>query len=150
MKRKKPTNKTLTCSCCKKTPVYAKGLCKNCYEINRRKGTPEKYRSPILGKEFNGFVVECFIDSHKALIRCKKCGETRIVSKTHFYGSNLRYSPRRCHCTYVFNEEVLTPTQKKYIKVFKENDYSINETAEALGVSKQCVSEIIRKAEKNS
>lgn len=36
---------TKTCTYCGEKPIYAKGLCRNCYSRNKRNGTPESLES---------------------------------------------------------------------------------------------------------
>lgn len=49
---------------------------------------------------------------------------------------------------YDFYGELLTPRQKEVLQYYYEENYSLSETAEELGVSRQAVHDTIRKAEK--
>ena len=49
---------------------------------------------------------------------------------------------------YDFYGELLTPRQKEVLQYYYEENYSLSETAEELGVSRQAVHDTIHKAEK--
>ena len=49
---------------------------------------------------------------------------------------------------YDFYGELLTPRQKEVLQYYYEENYSLSETAEELGVSRQSVHDTIHKAEK--
>ncbi len=49
---------------------------------------------------------------------------------------------------YDFYGELLTPRQKEVLQYYYEENYSLSETAEELGVSRQAIHDTIRKAEK--
>lgn len=49
---------------------------------------------------------------------------------------------------YDFYGELLTPRQKEVLQYYYEENYSLSETAEELGVSRQAIHDTIHKAEK--
>lgn len=131
---------TKTCSVCGAKGVYARGMCTKCYTRTRLNGgvvTPtlqQAQRIKWCGMRRGDWTIVEPLPKQKALIRCEKCGRTRIISRQNFEKSGYR----KCICE-VEHLEPKTETQARVYKALLHNKGNASKAGAELGMSRQAV-----------
>lgn len=134
----------MNCTNCGRQEVYAKGLCRKCYERQRHyKGAlppsiEERTRAKWIGRVVNGWEVIEVLPNSRALLKCKECGKTRIRTRANIEKQLIR--PCVCRVEHLVPR---TETQARVYKAVLHNKGSVTKAAADLGVSKQAVSSVL-------
>lgn len=137
------------CSVCGAYGVYAKGLCTKCYTRQRKNGgimTPtleQAMRTKWCGMRIGDWEVIEPLPKQKALVKCTRCGRTKIVSRGHFGSSGLK----PCVCE-VEHLEPKTETQARVYKALLHNKGNAAKAGEELGMSRQAVWSVLQTMKK--
>ena len=125
------------CSYCHTNEVYAKSLCKNCYNRQRRHGTPKYTRQKYhIGDCINGWTIIDNKPPRHYTLQCNQCNATVIKSV-----DCMRYLSKH-RCCFKFSE-CMTARQKEIVSAFIKNDYKYTETAKKLGLTRQRVYKVV-------
>ena len=133
------------CSVCGARGVYAKGLCTKCYTRTRKNGgviTPtleQMQRTKWVGMRIGDWEVIEPLPKQKALIKCTRCGRTKIVSRANFTRNELKH----CVCE-VEHLKPRTETQARVYKALIHNKGNMSKTADDLGISRQAVWSVLK------
>lgn len=146
-------NKNETCTHCGTTPVYAKGLCKNCYVRKNRTGSTDYIKPKYVGKLINGWLVTETKEITKinnipySLILCvyTHCGKQKYFTYSQIYTERLG----SCICgERPLQELKKTPKQQEIVDAYLNNDRSYTKAANELNISRQYVCDCIQKLRK--
>lgn len=138
------------CRICGHQGVYAKHLCRKCYDRLRKNNWAESspkteaVRKRWIGKTANGWEVIEHMPKDKVLVRCQFCGRTKVVSKSGITKGSIR--PCVCHI------ERLTPrteTQARIYSAVLHNKGNGSKAAKDLGLSRQAVFRVLETMRKN-
>ena len=126
------------CKICGIKGVYARKLCRTCYERLRKNGglETERYLTAAqkrwVGKTCNGWEVIEHLPKGKVLVKCQYCGKTKTVSKKTITAGTTR--PCVCH---IERLEPKTDTQAKVSAAVLNNKGNGFKAAKELGLSKK-------------
>ena len=143
-------NERERCSYCGKYGVYAKGLCRTCYNRQRNNGgmipsREEELRKRWMGLKFGTWEIIGVLPNQKALLKCTECGRTKIMQRN----SLLRQGGTRpCVCSI----EHLVPRTEAQARIYKavlHNKGSVSKAAKDLGISRQGVHSVLETMRKN-
>ena len=133
-------NEEKTCSFCGSNQnYYAKGMCRNCYDRNRRNGKPDYFYKSLIGTTRQGYV--CIKrDGQILTIRCVRCGHEKTISHQHFLHGNL------AKCTDCLNH-VRKGTEKNESiwKAWEQSGRNGAEAARKLGITRERVRQVVYK-----
>ena len=143
-------NKDQDCIFCGKHGVYAKNLCRSCYNrALKNEGIvvprmSEQVRAKWKGLKVNGWEVIDTLPKGNFLLKCIYCGRTKIVVRE----SIKRQSVRPCVC----HVEHLEPKTEKQARIYKaviKNKGNAKKAAEELGMSRQAVWSVLETMRRN-
>lgn len=138
------------CRICGHTGVYARHLCRKCYDRLRKNDWVESdpkgdsVRKRWIGRSANGWEVIEHLPKDKVLVKCQFCGRTKIVSKSGIARATLR----QCVC----HVERLTPKTEVQARIYSavlHNKGNASKAAKDLGLSRQAVFSVLETMRKN-
>lgn len=138
------------CVCCGTLGVYAKHLCKGCYDRALRNGgvvvpkMSEQVRQKWKGQIVNGWEVLDTMPKANLLVKCIHCGRTKIVTRA----SMKKQQTRPCVC-HVEHLEPKTETQARIYKAVLKNKGNGAKAAQELGISRQAVNSVLETMRRN-
>lgn len=138
------------CTICGKQGVYARGLCRTCYERVRKNGgvKTEPYltaaRKRWIGQTANGWEVIEHLPKDKVLCKCQYCGRTKIISKDGIRNSTAR--PCVCH---IERLKPKTEAQARIYSAVMRNKGNGFKAAKELGMTRQAVYSVLETMRKN-
>lgn len=141
----------LKCRICGRQGVYAKNLCRKCYDRIRKNGWVDTLpndtaaRRRWIGKTVNGWEVIETLPKYKVLLKCKHCGRTKIVDR----GGVRAGSTRPCVC-HIERLEPKTEAQVRVYTAVLHNKGNGSKAAKDLGVSRQAVFSVLETMRKES
>lgn len=140
----------MVCTICGKKGVYARGLCRTCYERVRKNGgiRTERYETQAykrwVGKTANGWEVIEPLPKDKVLCKCVYCGRQKVVSK-----AGIRYSTvRPCVC-HIERLEPKTDAQARIYASVMRNKGNATKASKELGMTRQAVYSVLETMRKN-
>ena len=138
------------CTVCGRQGVYARGLCRTCYERIRKNGGVriESHmtlaRKRWVGKTANGWEVIEHLPKGKVLVKCQHCGRTKVVGKKGIANGTTR----PCVC-YIERLEPKTETQAKVYSAVMHNKGNGFKASKELGMSRQAVYSVLETMRRN-
>ena len=139
-----------TCKICGIKGVYAKGLCRTCYERVRKNGGVETDRYATaaskrwIGRTANGWQVIEHLPKERVLCKCQFCGRTKIIGKHAIREQTAR--PCVCH---IERLEPKTEVQARVYSTVMRNGGSAYKASKELGMTRQAVYSVLETMRKN-